>query len=479
MSAAVLAGWALLSLAGGARRALPARRVSAEPYAVDMRQAGTWSVPGLADGPCGPPPDDTPEWLTPLSQCCVTVLDTVNGDATGLGWLWVGAVSVPLVWRRRAPVAVCWLVFGLVWASCARRWRGLVPRVRAAGRHLHGRPASSTPLCVAPRGRPRDERRGRPAPRGPSWTYAIAPTAVIAAAVLLGINLRTRAAYLAELEERNRLLERGRDQQLQLAVAAERARIAREMHDIVAHNLTVMVTLADGAGRTATTAPAHAADTMQQVSATSRGARGHAAPSRRPARRRSASKASDDTSGLDVDHAAADLTPQPGLDDLDQLVDQVRAAGLRVAVTQRGTPGTWGPGAGLAIYRIVQEALTNTIKHAGAGASADVRLRYQPHAAAVTIIDDGANRPSTPRADPLDRGHGLAGCVSEPPPMAERSGPVRDEVLGGTCMPTCGSTTSPRHDDARTARRRPVPATDGIPHGVGDGAGHRSGRGGR
>jgi len=93
-------------------------------------------------------------------------------------------------------------------------------------------------------------------------------------------------------------------------------------------------------------------------------------------------------------------------------------------VTQRGTPGTWGPGAGLAIYRIVQEALTNTIKHAGAGASADVRLRYQPHAAAVTIIDDGANRPSTSRADLLDSGHGLAG-------MRERAAAYGGAVRAG------------------------------------------------
>jgi signal transduction histidine kinase len=390
-----------------------------------MRRPGTWSVPGLAGRSVRAAARRHPRVVDAALAVLVTVLDTVNGDATGLGWLWVGAVSVPLVWRRRAPVVVCWLVFGLVWASALVGGDGwylvFAPLVAiyTVARHRPRRhvwlPAVALEMSVV----------AAVLLEGRSWTSAIAPTAVIAAAVLLGMNLRTRAAYLAELEERNRLLERGRDQQLQLAVAAERARIAREMHDIVAHNLTVMVTLADGAGRTATTAPARAADTMKQVSATGRealedmrrllGVLHDGDP--RPG-------ASDDTSGLDVEHAAADLTPQPGLDDLDQLVDQVRAAGLRVAVTQRGTPGTWGPGAGLAIYRIVQEALTNTIKHAGAGASADVRLRYQPHAAAVTVIDDGANRPSTSRAELLDSGHGLAG-------MRERAATYGGAVRAG------------------------------------------------
>jgi hypothetical protein len=84
--------------------------------------------------------------------------------------------------------------------------------------------------------------------------------------------------------------------------------------------------------------------------------------------------------------------PQPGLDDLDALVDRVRAAGLRVTVTHQGAPGAWGPGAGLAVYRIVQEALTNTLKHAGPLAHAEVRLRFAPDRAELDIVDDGAGQ---------------------------------------------------------------------------------------
>jgi signal transduction histidine kinase len=98
--------------------------------------------------------------------------------------------------------------------------------------------------------------------------------------------------------------------------------------------------------------------------------------------------------------------PQPGLDDIDPLVEQVRAAGTRVEVTRSGEPGPWGPGAGLAVYRIVQEALTNTLKHAGPRAVARVRLCYTADTAEIEVVDDGAGRPVVKsRGD----GHGLAG----------------------------------------------------------------------
>jgi signal transduction histidine kinase len=171
------------------------------------------------------------------------------------------------------------------------------------------------------------------------------------------------------------------------------------MHDIVAHNLAVMVALADGAGYAASTSPERAADAMQKVSASGRQA---LSEMRRLV-------------GLLRDGEPADpdgRAPQPGLGDLDRLVDQVRAAGVRVAVTREGVPGPWGPGAGLAIYRIVQEALTNILKHAGPHAGAEVRLRYEPARAEVEVVDDGAGRAAR-AVPPADR-HGLAG-------MAERA----------------------------------------------------------
>jgi signal transduction histidine kinase len=102
------------------------------------------------------------------------------------------------------------------------------------------------------------------------------------------------------------------------------------------------------------------------------------------------------------------FAPQPGLDDIDRLVAQVRAAGLRVALTRDGEPGRWGPGAGLTVYRIVQEALTNTLKHAGPAATAHVRLSYTPDGVDLEVTDDGSGAPAvvSPPA-----GHGLTGMI--------------------------------------------------------------------
>ena len=132
------------------------------------------------------------------------------------------------------------------------------------------------------------------------------------AAVVLGLNVRTRRAYLASVEERAAQLERERDQQGRLAAAAERARIAREMHDIVAHNLSVMIALADGAGYMADRDPQRAAGAMEQVSQTGRHALGEM--------RRLLGVLREDESTA--------LAPQPGLADLEPLLEQVRAAGL-------------------------------------------------------------------------------------------------------------------------------------------------------
>ena len=191
-----------------------------------------------------------------------TVLALANGLVTadagpGLAdWLLFGTVHLPVVWRRRAPVAAFWMVYGLAVAawftaradfvypvvvilvavySTARHrpWRQTWPGVTAV---------ELTLLLAALRG------------HLPGSELAVLTVSLVAV-VLLGVALRTRQAYLLELRDRARRLGRERDQQARLAAAAERARIAREMHDIVAHNVSVMVALADGAGLTALTAP--------------------------------------------------------------------------------------------------------------------------------------------------------------------------------------------------------------------------------
>lgn len=325
--------------------------------------------------------------------------------ADAVAGLCFAAVHVVLVWRRRAPLTVFWLAYGIAFAASL----GSGIRVQGAYPELELAIAVYTVARYSPRHRLALVVAAIAVPTvvaflvvGTQWLPLAFVVSVVAATTLLGITVSTRQAYLAELEERARRLERERDQQATIAAAAERARIARDMHDVVAHSLTVMIALADGAGRSATGAPERAADAMAKVSATGREALGEM--------RRL----------LGVLQDAGDVgggrSPQPGLDDLEALVAQVRSAGPRVTLAVDGVPGAWGPGAGLAVYRIVQEALTNTLKHAGPDAVARVRLRYAADGVEIEVTDDGGRAPRSAAvaAQQPGRGHGLAG-------MAERA----------------------------------------------------------
>ena len=209
------------------------------------------------------------------------------------------------------------------------------------------------------------------------WALAVSDAAGFAAAVLVvGLYVGTRRAYLSALQDRARRLERERDQSSALAAAAERARIAREMHDSVAHHLTVIVALSDGALRAVTRAPADAADAIRDVSGTARQA------------------LAETRQLLGVLRAGAgedERQPLPGLADLDDLLGRVRAAGLPVRCEQSGTGIDLPAGIQLAVFRLVQEALTNTMKHAGPGASAEVRLQVTAAEVHVDVEDDGAD----------------------------------------------------------------------------------------
>ena len=224
------------------------------------------------------------------------------------------------------------------------------------------------------------------------WHGAILGSGMVGAALGLGLYTATRRAYLTELHDRAERLERERDQQKELAAAAERARITREMHDILAHHLAVMIALSDGAAAASAGSSPRAAGAMRTVSATGRQA---LADTRRllsgPA----------DAAGPD-----GEREPLPDLSGLDALVARVRAAGLPVSYELQGAPAPLSAGLQLTVYRLVQEALTNTLKHAGAGASTVVRLLYLPGELRVDIEDDGAGA-SAPH--PQTTGRGLAG----------------------------------------------------------------------
>jgi signal transduction histidine kinase len=249
---------------------------------------------------------------------------------------------------------------------------------------------------------------------GSSWWFdAIFASGMVAAALGLGLYSATRRAYLAELRDRAERLERERDQQGALAAAAERARIAREMHDIVAHNLTVMVTLSDAAVAASAASPERATEVMRTVSATGRRALADTRRLLGVLRQRP---------GQDPGQS---LQPVPDLAQLDLLIDQVRSAGLDTTLEIHGAAPDVPAGMQLTVYRLVQEALTNTLKHGGAGVRATVRLQYLPGELRVDIDDDGAGSAAPA---PASVGSGLVG-------MRERVHAYGGDVQAGPGQP--------------------------------------------
>jgi signal transduction histidine kinase len=213
---------------------------------------------------------------------------------------------------------------------------------------------------------------------------------VVAFSWIVGLSLSERTRRTAELEERAARLERERDAEARAAVAEERSRIAREMHDVVAHSLSVMVVQAEAAEEMLGVDPERARTPLVAVQDTGRAALGEL-------RRMLGVLREKDASGVA-------LAPQPGLAGLDELVDHVRAAGLPVSVRVEGEPRPLPPGIDLSAYRIVQEGLTNALKHAGP-ASAEVVVRYGDGEIELTVSDDGRGHDPVSNGD----GHGLVG----------------------------------------------------------------------
>ena len=228
---------------------------------------------------------------------------------------------------------------------------------------------------------------------GSHFGRVIPELAVFAIAWVLGDNIRTRRAYLAELEARAARLEREREERDERAVAEERSRIARELHDVIAHNVSVMVVQASAGEAVFDTDPERARESLAAVASTGRAALTEL-------RRLLGVIRSEEE-----DENAPAYAPQPGLEYLDELVHQVRETGLTVELSVLGEPRALPEGVGLCAYRIVQEALTNTLKHADAS-RAQVSLRYGSDALELQVIDDGHG------ASPVNgesAGHGLIG----------------------------------------------------------------------
>ncbi|MGV9538737.1 sensor histidine kinase [Streptosporangium sandarakinum] len=241
-------------------------------------------------------------------------------------------------------------------------------------------------------------------------------SAMAAAALMAGLWMRARRAYVTSLE-------RDRERRARLAVAEERARMTRDMHDIVTHNLSVMVALADSAAYVRHSAPDRAAAAMEQIAATGRQALQDMRRSLGTGRGRAASG---------EDRLQEMLRPAPGIAELGPLAERMRAAGLATCVRVAGDTEAVPAAAQLTIYRLVQEALTNTLRHAP-GARADVRVEVSSRRAEVEVTD--VRDPAVPGSPgPLGAGTWASGPRSGLPGDGRGIAGMRERVAayGGT-----------------------------------------------
>lgn len=302
------------------------------------------------------------------------------------------AASVSLLWRRRwplVPVVVASVVSALPSPMSGGGVLPLVAALYALGAYAVGRTvwigfaiAAAASVVANLVGTATDDvtLAGR-------ITSAVLAVLFALVAVLIGVSIGGRRRYVDSLVARARDLARERDQEAQLVAAAERARIAREMHDVVSHGLTIVVTLAEGAAAVTPSDPVRGAETMRRVADTGRSA---------------LSEMRRLLGVLAEPGDSSPLTPQPGVGDLNELVERFRETGLPVRLSTSGTVPA-DPGLGLAVHRIVQESLTNVLRHAPAATRVDVTVACTDHEVRVTVDDDAVAH-AAPRTTGSGRG---------------------------------------------------------------------------
>lgn len=387
------------------------------------------------------------------------------------------ALVAPLAWRRAQPVASVATVYTIALVHLTGGYGPLLPADVAVLLALYS-------VTV----------------HGPRWAHRVAVVGALAGSFVLGVVLgwaydpfagafawmfstaialavwafgllrRSRREAMDALVDRARRLEIERDQQHQIATAAERSRIAREMHDIVAHSLSVIIAQADGGRYAAGADPAAAARSLGTIAETGRAALGdmrrllgvlradEPAAGSGPALAGSgisAGPGSPNGSG-GATAAGAPYSPQPAEQDLEALVEQVRTSGLRVSLVRMGTARRLPPGAGLTAYRICQEALTNVLKHAGPDPTVTVVVQWLDASLVLEVGDDGRGA----AADSDGLGQGLLG-------MRERAAMFGGTVTAGP-RPGGGfrvraqiplpPATAPAAGPARAGDRPPDPA---------------------
>jgi signal transduction histidine kinase len=304
--------------------------------------------------------------------------------------LLIGVAYGSLYWRRSRPLISGTVIFG-IWIVANVTLTEIEPLILplvsalvisfAMGHYTDGRAALAAPLIVLA------GMVGVVATFDEHvFTDFVFPTAFAFIAWLAGRGVRTRTRLTEELHEAAVRAQEAHDEEAARAAADERRRIAREMHDVVAHSVSVMVVQAGGARRILERDPARAVEAAARIEDVGRAA---LTEMRRL---------------LGVLHHGDDRAPQPTLRELDALVTRTRAAGLPVSLKIEGEPRSLPPGMDLAAYRVVQEALTNAIKHAAA-ASTSVTVRWKPSALELEIVDRGGTAMNGTNGS----GHGLVG----------------------------------------------------------------------
>jgi signal transduction histidine kinase len=311
--------------------------------------------------------------------------------------------AVPLIWRRRWPVGV-FLAVGLPRSLYDQLSIGFAPLPLASAiAYYTVMDRSSTRVRWAVSvlllaGIIRSQLL--PGHTEPYDFFVVA--LVFAAAGMAGILSRTRRAYLQEVEARAEHAEAERDRQVTLAAAQERTRIARELHDVVAHHVSLMAVQSEAAAALLPGRPAEAARSVQIIGQTAREAltelRRLLGVLRGPAT---------------LTDGRGSTSPSPSISELDGVLVQVRQAGIAVNLRVQGSPGKLAPGVDLTAYRIVQEALTNTVRHSGA-AEAAVTVSYEPGYVTVSVTDTGngpvaataGRQVKPPAANPRDAPNG-------------------------------------------------------------------------
>jgi signal transduction histidine kinase len=311
-------------------------------------------------------------------------------DADALSVSLTVCVALPYYFRRRAPLPVLLVSELCVVILTVREYQtGATPSVLLVGVYtlaawsprgdrvvgVIGLVAGLTTVAVV----------GIPGAGGADTLFNFV---LFAAAYLFGSTMRNRRLYSEQLEARAKALENDREEEAKRAVAEERLRIAQDLHDVVAHSMGVIAVQAGVGAHVIDSDPQEAKRSLEAISQTSRSTLAEIRQ----------------MLGVLRDDTGASYAPAPGLADLDRLVRDVEGAGLEVDVQREGEHAELPPGVEFTAYRIVQEALTNVLKHAGR-ARATVTVGYEPGALRLEVVDDGRGVNGSTSTG----GHGLMG----------------------------------------------------------------------